>query len=100
MFQLSPKEEQKKVRILLRAQEIKGIKKGDKVQYSFNLQKTDKQMGKVTYVSVYPTFDKDTKGYMYELEATIDTKDLQATTTGMIGRASVITGEKRYGNLF
>ncbi|HDR3493717.1 TPA: HlyD family efflux transporter periplasmic adaptor subunit [Bacillus wiedmannii] len=89
-----PKEEQKKVRILLPAQEIKGIKKGDKVQYSFKLQKTDKQMGQVTYVSAYPTFDKNTKGYMYELEATIDTKDLQELHTGMIGRASVITGEE------
>ncbi|MCU5709646.1 HlyD family efflux transporter periplasmic adaptor subunit [Bacillus cereus] len=89
-----PKEEQKKVRILLPAQEIKGIKKGDKVQYSFNLQRMDKQMGKVTYVSVYPTFDKETKGYMYELEATIDTKDLQELHTGMIGRASVVTGEE------
>ncbi|KXY09434.1 HlyD family efflux transporter periplasmic adaptor subunit [Bacillus sp. FSL K6-0067] len=89
-----PKEEQKKVRILLPAQEIKGIKKGDKVQYSFKLQKTDKQMGQITYVSAYPTFDKDTKGYMYELEATIDTKDLQELHTGMIGRVSVITGEE------
>lgn len=89
-----PKEEQKKVSILLPAQEIKGIKKGDKVQYSFKLQKTDKQMGQITYVSAYPTFDKDTKGYMYELEATIDTKDLQELHTGMIGRVSVITGEE------
>ncbi|MGG3043151.1 HlyD family efflux transporter periplasmic adaptor subunit [Bacillus anthracis] len=89
-----PKEEQKKVRILLPAQEIKGIKKGDKVQYSFKLQKTDKQVGQITYVSAYPTFDKDTKGYMYELEATIDTKDLQELHTGMIGRVSVITGEE------
>ncbi|AUD23255.1 MULTISPECIES: HlyD family efflux transporter periplasmic adaptor subunit [Bacillus] len=89
-----PKEEQKKVRILLPAQEIKGIKKGDKVQYSFKLQKTDKQVGQITYVSAYPTFDKDTKEYMYELEATIDTKDLQELHTGMIGRVSVITGEE------
>ncbi|MGR5929934.1 HlyD family efflux transporter periplasmic adaptor subunit [Bacillus pacificus] len=89
-----PKEEQKKVRILLPAQEIKGIKKGDKVQYSFKLQKTDKQMGQITYVSAYPTFDKNTKGYMYELEATIDTKDLQELHIGMVGRASVITGEE------
>ncbi|MDA1586180.1 HlyD family efflux transporter periplasmic adaptor subunit [Bacillus cereus group sp. TH230-1LC] len=89
-----PKEDQKKVRILLPAQEIKGIKKGDKVQYSFKLQKTDKQMGQITYVSAYPTFDKNTKGYMYELEATIDTKDLQELHIGMVGRASVITGEE------
>ncbi|CAM4201632.1 HlyD family efflux transporter periplasmic adaptor subunit [Bacillus paramycoides] len=89
-----PKEEQKKVRILLPAQEIKGIKKGDKVQYSFKLQKTDKQMGQITYVSAYPTFDKNTRGYMYELEATIDTKEKQELHTGMVGRASVITGEE------
>ncbi|PNK22987.1 hemolysin D [Bacillus thuringiensis] len=89
-----PREDKKKVRILLPAQEIKGIKKGGKVQYSFKLQKTDKQMGQITYVSAYPTFDKDTKGYMYELEATINTKDLQELHIGMVGRASVITGEE------
>lgn len=31
---------------------------------------------------------------MYELEATIDKKDLQELHIGMIGRASVITGEE------
>lgn len=51
-------------------------------------------MGQITYVSAYLTFDKDTKGDMYELEAAIDTKDLQELHTGMIGRVSVITGEK------
>ncbi len=35
----------------------------EKEQYSFKLQKTDKQMGQVTYVSAYPSFDKNTKGY-------------------------------------
>ncbi|TKI81457.1 hypothetical protein FC701_24965 [Bacillus mycoides] len=45
-------------------------------------------MRQVTYVSAYPSFDKNTKGYMYELEATIDTKDLQEL------HASVITGEE------
>lgn len=51
-------------------------------------------MRQITYVSVYPTFDKDTKGYMYELEATIDTKDFQELHTGMVGRVSVITEEE------
>lgn len=51
-------------------------------------------MRQVTYVSAYPSFDKNKKEYMYELEATIDTKDLQELHTGMIGRASVITGEE------
>ncbi|GLV67374.1 hypothetical protein Bmyc01_60430 [Bacillus mycoides] len=31
---------------------------------------------------------------MYELKATIDTKELQELHTGMVGRASVITGEE------
>ncbi|PER82292.1 HlyD family efflux transporter periplasmic adaptor subunit [Bacillus cereus] len=89
-----PKELEKKVQILLPAQEIKGIKKGDKVQYSFKLKDTDKQMGRVIYISAHPIFDKNTKEYMYEIEATIDTKELQELHTGMIGRASVIIGEE------
>lgn len=89
-----PKESEKKVKILLPAQEIKGIKKGDKIQYSFKLKHTDKQMGQVTYVSSHPIFDKDSKAYMYELEATIEKQELQELHTGLIGRASVITGEE------
>ncbi|MFK4317267.1 MULTISPECIES: HlyD family efflux transporter periplasmic adaptor subunit [unclassified Bacillus (in: firmicutes)] len=89
-----PKEDKKKVKILLPAQEIKRIKKGDKVQYSFKLKNTDKQIGKVTYVSAYPTFDKESKSYMYELEATIDTKELQELHIGMLGKASVVIGEE------
>ncbi|QWG48396.1 HlyD family efflux transporter periplasmic adaptor subunit (plasmid) [Bacillus mycoides] len=89
-----PKEDEKKVKILLPAQEIKGIKKGDKVQYSFKLKKTDKQIGKVTYVSAHPIFDKESKSYMYELEATIDTKELQELHAGMLGKGSVVTGEE------
>ncbi|PFE15076.1 HlyD family efflux transporter periplasmic adaptor subunit [Bacillus cereus] len=89
-----PKELEKKVKILLPAQEIKEIKKGDKIQYSFKLKKTDKQLGQVIYVSAHPIFDKNAKEYMYELEATIDTQELQELHTGMIGRASVITGEE------
>ncbi|PGM97549.1 hemolysin D [Bacillus cereus] len=90
-----PKEDEKKIKILLSAQEIKGIKKENKVQYSFKLKKTDKQIGKVTYVSVNPIFNKDSKSYMYELEATIDTKELNELHTGMIGQASIVTGEEK-----
>lgn len=90
-----PKENLKKIKILLSAEEKKGIKKGDKVQYSFKLKKTDKQVGVVTYISLNPIFDKDSKMYMYELEATIDTKELNELHTGMVGRASVVTGEEK-----
>lgn len=89
-----PKGVGKKVKILLPVQEIKGIKKGDSVQYSFHLKATDKQMGQVTYVSAHPIFDKNVKEYMYELEATIDTKELQELHTGMVGKASIIIGEE------
>ncbi|OPA02032.1 hemolysin D [Bacillus cereus] len=89
-----PKELEKKVKILLPAQEIKEIKKGDKIQYSFKLKNTDKQLGRVIYVSAHPIFDKNAKEYMYEMEATIDTQELQELHTGMIGSASVITGEE------
>lgn len=89
-----PKENEKKVKISLPAQEIKGIKKGDKVQYSFKLKKTDKQVGKVTYVSTYPFFDKESKSYVYELEATIDTQELNELHIGMIGKASIVIGEE------
>lgn len=51
-------------------------------------------MGTVTYVSAHPTFDKNSKAYMYELEATIDTQESSELHTGMIGNASVITGEE------
>ncbi|WIG24997.1 HlyD family efflux transporter periplasmic adaptor subunit [Bacillus toyonensis] len=90
-----PKEDLKKIKILLSAEEVKGIKKGDKVQYSFKLKKTDKQIGTVTYISLHPIFDKDSKMYMYELEATIDMKELSELHTGMVGRASVVTGEEK-----
>lgn len=89
-----PKEDEKKVRVFLSAQEIKGVKKGDKVQYSFKLQKTDKQTGEILYVSANPIFNKESKSYMYELEATINTKELNELHTGMLGTASVVTGEE------
>ncbi|MCH4568618.1 HlyD family efflux transporter periplasmic adaptor subunit [Bacillus sp. ES1-5] len=95
IISIVPKENEKKIKMLLSAQEIKGVKKGDTVQYSFQLKKTDKQVGKVTYVSVNPIFDKTSKSYMYEIEATIEIDDLDELHTGMIGRGSVIVGEER-----
>ncbi|MDA2491836.1 HlyD family efflux transporter periplasmic adaptor subunit, partial [Bacillus cereus] len=89
-----PKEDQKTIKLLLSSQEIKDIKKGDKVQYSFKLKNTDKQVGTVTYISAYPIFDKDSKSYMYELEATIETKELNELHIGMMGRASVVIGQE------
>lgn len=94
MVSIIPKEEEKKVKILLPAEEIKDIKKGDKVQYSFKLKKNDKQIGKVTYISANPIFDKDTKTYMYELEATINTKELSELHIGMVGSSSVVIDEE------
>ncbi|HDR8179184.1 TPA: HlyD family efflux transporter periplasmic adaptor subunit [Bacillus cereus] len=89
-----PKSDEKKIKMLFSAQEVKGIKKGDRVQYSLQLKKMDKQVGVVTYVSTHPIFDKDSKSYMYELEATIDISNQGDLNTGMVGKASVITGEE------
>ncbi|WP_460508625.1 HlyD family efflux transporter periplasmic adaptor subunit, partial [Bacillus sp. MN7755] len=89
-----PKEDEKKVKVFLSAEEIKGVKKGDKVQYSFKLKKTDKQTGEILYVSANPIFNKESKSYMYELEATINTKELNELHTGMLGTASAVTGEE------
>ncbi|MDM5372717.1 HlyD family efflux transporter periplasmic adaptor subunit [Bacillus bombysepticus] len=94
IISIVPKEDEKKVKILLSAQEVENIKKGDKIQYSFKLKNTDKQIGTVTYISAHPILDKDSKTYMYELEATIDTKELKVLHIGMVGRASVVTGEE------
>ncbi|TCW52932.1 multidrug resistance efflux pump [Bacillus thuringiensis] len=89
-----PKEDEKKVKVFLSAEEIKEVKKGDKVQYSFKLKKTDKQTGEILYVSANPIFNKESKSYMYELEATINTQELNELHTGMLGTASVVTGEE------
>lgn len=94
IISIVPKDSEKKIKMLLSAQEVKGVKKGDKVQYSFQLKKTDKQVGKVTYISANPMFDKDSKSYMYELETTIDINNQDNVYTGMVGGASVITGEE------
>ncbi|KMP74554.1 HlyD family efflux transporter periplasmic adaptor subunit (plasmid) [Bacillus wiedmannii] len=89
-----PKEDEKKVKVFLSAEEMKEVKKGDKVQYSFKLKKTDKQTGEILYVSANPIFNKESKSYMYELEATINTQELNELHTGMLGTASVVTGEE------
>ncbi|HDR3493174.1 TPA: HlyD family efflux transporter periplasmic adaptor subunit [Bacillus wiedmannii] len=89
-----PNENKKKVKILLSAQEINGIKIGDQVHYSFKLKKSDKQVGKVTYISSHPILDKDSKEFVYELEATIDIKDFQELHTGLVGKASVVTDKE------
>lgn len=94
LVSIIPKENEKKIKILLPAQEMKDVKIGDKVQYSFKLKKTDKQIGKVTYISANPIFDKNTKTYMYELEATINTKELNELHTGMVGPSSVVIDEE------
>ncbi|SHH99228.1 HlyD family efflux transporter periplasmic adaptor subunit [Virgibacillus chiguensis] len=88
-----PKEKEKKVKILLSPQERNGINKGDKAQYSFKLKNTDKQTGTVTYIAAHPIFDKNSKEYMYELEATISTQDLDELYIGMAGKVSIVTGE-------
>ncbi|TKH18982.1 HlyD family efflux transporter periplasmic adaptor subunit [Bacillus wiedmannii] len=94
IISIVPKDNEKKIMILLSAQEVKGLKKGDKVQYSFQLKKTDKQVGEVTYISATPTFDKKSNSYLYELEATIHTANQGDLYTGMVGSASVITGKQ------
>ncbi|MFN6593109.1 HlyD family efflux transporter periplasmic adaptor subunit [Bacillus sp. TD10] len=94
LISIIPKENKKKVKILLPVQEINGIKKGDQVHYSFKLKNSDKQVGKVTYISAAPILDKESKDYVYELEATIDIKDFKELHTGLIGKASVVTGKE------
>lgn len=93
LVSLVPEIDKKKVKIYLSAQEIKGIEKGNQVQYAFNLKSSDKQLGKIIYISKYPIFDKNTKEYVYELDATINIKDTNELYTGIVGKASVITGE-------
>ncbi|MBL3887885.1 HlyD family efflux transporter periplasmic adaptor subunit [Bacillus cereus] len=93
-----PKEDKKKIKILIHPQEIASIKEGDKVNYSFRLKNSTKQVGKITYKSSYPIFDKEIKDYVYELEATIDSKELQQVYIGMTGKASIVVGEESIWN--
>ncbi|PGX90173.1 hemolysin D [Bacillus cereus] len=89
-----PKESSKKVKLLLSPEEVKGINKGDKIQYSFQLDQSNQQVGYVSYISAHPIFDKDSKSYMYELEGTINLKEIQSLPSGVIGKASVVTGSE------
>ena len=75
-----------------------GIKEGDTVNYSFRLKNSTKQVGKITYKSSYPIFDKEMKDYVYELEANIDSKELQQVYIGMTGKASIVVGEESIWN--
>lgn len=86
------KEGAKKVKIFLSPDEMNGIKKGNKVQYAFQLKSTDKQKGTITYIAKNPIVDKNSKMYVYELEATMDGKQVAELQTGMIGKTSVVTG--------
>ncbi|MGK9185732.1 HlyD family secretion protein [Priestia filamentosa] len=89
-----PKRDKKKASIILPAQEMKNIKKGDSVRYSFELQDTDQQTGKVTYISPTPFLREEDNQYVYKLEATIDVKNQAGLNRGMSSNVSVITGEK------
>ncbi|MDM5191436.1 HlyD family efflux transporter periplasmic adaptor subunit [Bacillus hominis] len=86
-----PKGSDKKVKLLLSPEEVKGINKGDKIQYSFQ---SNQQVGYVSYIPAHPIYDKDSKSYMYELEGTINFKKIQSLPSGVIGKASVVTGSE------
>ncbi|MBJ7961084.1 HlyD family efflux transporter periplasmic adaptor subunit [Bacillus cereus group sp. N28] len=86
-----PKGSDKKVKLLLSPEEVKGINKGDKIQYSFQ---SNQQVGYVSYIPTHPIYDKDSKSYMYELEGTINFKKIQSLPSGVIGKASVVTGSE------
>ncbi|EJR54178.1 hypothetical protein IIO_05788 [Bacillus cereus VD115] len=89
-----PKGSDKKVKLLLSPEEIKGIHTGDTIRYSFQLDTSNQQVGNVSYISAHPIFDKDSKSYMYELEGTINLKESHSLPSGMIGKASVVTGSE------
>ena len=92
MISIVSKENKKKVKIFMSPDEMNGIKKGNKVQYAFQLKSTDKQKGTITYIAKNPIVDKNSKTYVYELEATMDGKQVAELQTGMMGKASVVTG--------
>ena len=92
MISIVSKENKKKVKIFMSPDEMNGIKKGNKVQYAFQLKSTEKQKGTITYIAKNPIVDKNSKMYVYELEATMDGKQVADLQTGMMGKASVVTG--------
>ncbi|WP_324658950.1 HlyD family secretion protein [Bacillus cereus] len=89
-----PKESNKKIKILLLADSRKGIKIGDKVNYSFNIDSENKLVGVVKYISAQPTFNKDMKSYVYEVDATVNTDKLDDLNVGIVGSASIVIGEE------
>lgn len=89
-----PKDSVKNVQLTLLAKDVRGIKLGDKVNYSFNLDTTSEHFGTVTYIAAQPIFDKDLKEYVYILEGTLDFKEAQELPIGIRGEASIIKGSK------
>lgn len=89
-----PKESDKKIKILLLADNRKDIKVGDKVNYSFNIDSENKLVGVIKYISAQPTFNKDMKSYVYEVDATVNTDKLDDLNVGIVGNASILIGEE------
>ncbi|MDF2016432.1 MULTISPECIES: HlyD family efflux transporter periplasmic adaptor subunit [Bacillus] len=89
-----PKESDKKIKILLLADNRKDIKVGDKVNYSFNIDSENKLVGVIKYISAQPTFNKDMKSYVYEVDATVSTDKLDDLNVGIVGNASILIGEE------
>ncbi|MDD0822232.1 HlyD family efflux transporter periplasmic adaptor subunit [Bacillus anthracis] len=94
ILSIVPKDSAKYAQLTLLAKDIKDIKLGDKVNYSFNSDTTNEELGTVTYIAAQPIFDKDLKEYVYRLEATMDFKEAQELPTGISGKVSIITGSK------
>ncbi|GGE85976.1 HlyD family efflux transporter periplasmic adaptor subunit [Priestia taiwanensis] len=89
-----PKEDGKKVKVFLPVEERKSVQVGNEVHYSFKLQNIDKQTGEITYISADPVFNKESNMYMYEVETTIDVKEVNELHKGMMGKVSVVTEEE------
>lgn len=94
IISIIPKESDKKIKILLLADNRKDIKVGDKVNYSFNIDSENKLVGVIKYISAQPTFNKDMKSYVYEIDATINTDKLDDLNVGIVGNASIVIGEE------
>lgn len=94
ILSIVPKDSAKNVQLTLLAKDVRDIKLGDKVNYSFDLYTTNEQLGTVTYIAAQPIFDKDLKEYVYRLEATMDFKEAQELPIGIRGKVSIITGSK------
>lgn len=88
LLSVIPTTKDKKVKILLPAKEMTNLKTGYKVNYSFNLEKSDKQSGKLIYIPENPVFDEQTNEYIYELEGTINTTE--PLYVGSTGKVSIV----------